>query len=224
MKRLSGKVERPTRSFSTIKMTRQSYDTDLTDGQWLILEPLLAPAKPGGRPRSTDLRKAGRQPHPSAACIDSQSVKTAGAAQESGFDGGKKVKERKRTILVDTMGLLLCAVVHRAGRSDHAGLTLLGIWFAAMWGCLKVIWTDSTFGGKSLIAWVKETFHWNLEVVQRQKDQKGFQVLPRRWVVERTLGWFGRYRRLSKDDEYLPTTSETMLYAAMVNIMVRRLA
>ncbi len=70
-------------------MTRQSYDTDLTDGQWLILEPLLAPAKPGGRPRSTDLRKAGGQPHPSAACIDSQSVKTAGAAQESGFNGGK---------------------------------------------------------------------------------------------------------------------------------------
>ena len=260
-------------------MTRQAYDTDLTDGQWQILEPLLPPAKSGGRPRTTDLREilnaifyllragcawrllphdfpnwhtvytyfrgweadgtwehlnqalreqvrlqAGRNPDPSAACIDSQSVKTPGAAQETGYDAGKKVKGHKRTILVDTMGLLLCVKVHSAKSSDHAGLNLLGLCFATAWQCLQIIWTDSTFGGKAFIAWVKQTFGWTLEVVKRPADQQGFQVLPKRWVVERTFSWFGRYRRLSKDYEYLPTTSEMMLYAAMVNLMVRRLA
>ncbi|MCS6812209.1 MAG: IS5 family transposase [Cyanobacteria bacterium] len=260
-------------------MKRPSYDTDLSDVQWHLIEPLLPQPKPGGRPRTTDLRevinaifyllragcawrllphdfpkwstvytyfraweadgtwealnralreqlrvKAGRSPQPSAACIDSQSVKTAGAAMEKGYDGGKTVKGRKRTILVDTMGLLLCVVVHSAGRSDHAGFILLGIWLALVWGCLQLIWTDSTFGGKDFIAWVKQTFNWTLKVVKRTDQEKGFKVLPKRWVVERTFAWFGRYRRLSKDYEYLPTTSETMLYAAMVNLMVRRLA
>ena len=87
-----------------------------------------------------------------------------------------------------------------------------------------MIWTDSTFGGKVFTAWIKESFGWILEVVKKKEGQKGFEVLPKRWVVERTFAWFGRYRRLSKDYEYLPTTSETMLYAAMVNLMLRRLA
>ncbi len=185
------------------------------DGTWEALNQAL---------RQQLREKAGRHPLPSAACLDSQSVKTAGAAQETGFDGGKKVKGRKRTILVDTMGLLLGAKVHSARRSDHDGLTLLGICFASLWSCLQLIWTDKTFGGKSFVAWVEQTFGWTIEVVQRSTEQKGFQLLPRRWVVERTFAWFGRYRRLSKDYEYLPTTSETMLYAAMVNLMLRRLA
>jgi len=168
--------------------------------------------------------KAGKKTKPSAACVDSQSVKKGGAGQEGGYDGGKKINGRKRTILVDTMGLLLCAVVHSAKRSDQKGLTLLATWFAAQWACLKLIWTDSTFGGKVFTAWVKENWDWTLEVVKKKEGQQGFEVLPKRWVVERTFAWFGRYRRLSKDYEYLPTTSETMLYAAMVNIMLRRLA
>jgi len=147
-----------------------------------------------------------------------------GAGQEGGYDGGKKVNGRKRTILVDTMGLLLCAVVHSAKRSDQKGMTLLALWFASLWQSLQLIWTDSTFGGKVFTAWIKETFGWTLEVVKKKEGQKGFEVLPKRWVVERTFAWFGRYRRLSKDYEYLPTTSETMLYAAMVNLMLRRLA
>ena len=166
----------------------------------------------------------GRNPKPSAGCLDSQSVKKAGAGQESGFDGGKKVNGRKRTILVDTTGMLLAAVVHGAHRSDHKGLTLLATWFAPLWQCLQLIWTDSTFGGKDFITWIQKTFGWTLDVVKKKEGQKGFEVLPRRWVVERTFAWFGRYRRLSKDYEYLPTTSETMLYIAMVNIMLRRLA
>ena len=122
------------------------------------------------------------------------------------------------------MGMLLGAVVHGAHRSDHKGLTLLGTWFTPLWQCLQLIWTDSTFGGKDFIVWVEQTFGWKLEVVSKKEGQKGFQVLPRRWVVERTFAWFGRYRRLSKDYEYLPTTSEKMLYVAMVNLMLRRLA
>jgi putative transposase len=186
-----------------------------SDGTWQALNTAL---------REQVREQAGRNRQPSAGCLDSQSVKTAGPAQECSFDGGKRVKGRKRTILVDTMGLLLGAVVHGAGRSDQAGLKLLGLWFAAPWSCLERIWTDSTFGGRRFSAWVQETFGWILEVVKRPPGQRGFQVLPRRWVVERTFAWFGRYRRLSKDYEYSPTTSEAMLYAAMVNIMVRRLA
>ena len=185
------------------------------DGTWETLNTTL---------REQVRLKAGRNRQPSVACVDSQSVKTAGPAQERGFDGGKKVNGRKRTIRVDTMGLLLAATVHSAKRSDHDGMSLLGTWFADAWGCLHLIWTDSTFGGKAFIAWVKQTFNWTLEVVKRSDEQKGFKVLPKRWVVERTFSWFGRYRRLSKDYEYLPTTSEMMLYAAMVNLMIRRLA
>lgn len=168
--------------------------------------------------------QAGRSRHPSAACVDSQSLKTAGAAHERGFDGGKLIKGRKRTLLVDTMGLLLGVTVHSARHSDHQGMMLLGVWFARLWQCLQMIWTDRTFGGRAFTAWVKSALGWALEVVKRPEDQKGFEVLPRRWVVERTFAWFGRYRRLSKDYEYLPTTSEMMLYAAMVNLMLRRLA
>lgn len=168
--------------------------------------------------------QAGRHRHPSAACVDSQSVKTAGAAQEKGFDGGKKVKGRKRTILVDTMGLLIGATVHSARRSDHQGMILLGLWFSAFWQSIQLIWTDQTFGGQAFTAWVQKTFGWTMEVVKRPEEQQGFEVLPRRWVVERTFAWFGHYRRLSKDYEYLPTTSEMMLYAAMVNLMLKRLA
>lgn len=260
-------------------MTRLAYRSDLTNAQWKLLAPHLPGAKPGGRPRTLNMREvcnaifylirngcqwrdlphdlpkwqsvysyfrawsrdgtwqklndllrvqlrkqAGRHEQPSAGSIDSQSVKTAGAADEKGFDGGKKVKGRKRTILVDTMGLLLSVCVHSAGRSDHAGLTLLAFFCASCWSCLRLIWVDSTFGGKDFIAKVKYRYGWNLEVVKRSDDAKGFVLVPKRWVVERTFSWFGHFRRLSKDYEYLPTRSEAMIYAAMVHLMLRRLA
>ncbi|MCU7243715.1 MAG: IS5 family transposase [Microcystis aeruginosa G11-01] len=185
------------------------------DGTWQLMNDVL---------RTRVRERAGRNALPSAGSIDSQSVKTAGAADEKGFDGGKKVKGRKRTILVDTMGLLLSVCVHSAGRSDHAGLTLLAFFCASFWSCLKLIRVDSTFGGQKLLSKIKERYGWASEVVKRSDDQKGFVLLPKRWVVERTYAWLGCFRRLSKDHEYLPTTSEAMIYAAMVHLMLRRLA
>ena len=88
---------------------------------------------------------------------------------------------------------------------------------------LKVIWVDGGYDDQPLQLWVKRWFNWIVKTIKRNQDTKGFEVVPKRWVVERTFGWFGRYRRLSKDYEYLPTTSETMIYLAMINLMLRRL-
>ena len=143
--------------------------------------------------------------------------------EDISFDGGKKVKGRKRTILVDTMGMVLAVFVHGAGRSDHAVMKLLATFSAQFWTFLKVIWIDSTFAGKDFIAQIERDFGWKLEHLKRTDDQPGFTVIPKRWVVERTYSWFGHYRRLSKDYEFLPTTSEVMIFAAMVHLMVRRL-
>ena len=110
------------------------------------------------------------------------------------------------------MSLLLCVVVHSAKRSDKKGMTLLALWFAFLWQSLQLIWTDSTFGVKVFTAWIKETFGETLEVRQEKKGQKSFEVLPKRWVVERTFAWFGRYRRLSKDYEIcLPLVRQSFM-------------
>lgn len=165
---------------------------------------------------------AGREPEPSAAVLDSQSVKTTETPGVRGYDAGKKVNGRKRHLLVDTLGLVLMVVVHAANIQDRDGAKLLLEKARGRFPRLRLIWADGGYAGK-LVEWVKTFCHRVLEIVKRSDDIEGFQVLPHRWVVERTFGWFGRYRRLSKDYEGLPESSEAMIYIAMIHLMVRRL-
>jgi putative transposase len=138
----------------------------------------------------------------------------------------KQVKGRKRHIFVDTLGLLLTVVVTAASVQDRDGAKLLLEVLRHQFSRLRLIWADGAYGGE-LLAWVWALRPWRkvrLEIVKRPKGVKGFQLLPWRWIVERTFGWLGRYRRLSKDYEYLTQTSEAMIRVAMIHLMVRRLA
>lgn len=130
---------------------------------------------------------------------------------------------RKRHILVDTMGLLLAIVVHPADVQDRDGARTLLSKARGWLPGLELIWADGGYSGQ-LVDWVKRHCQWVLDIVRRSDDAEGFEVLPRRWVVERTFAWFGKYRRFSKDYEYHPRSSETMVYLAMSHVMVRRLA
>ena len=132
------------------------------------------------------------------------------------------MKGRKRHLVVDTLGLVLAVVVHAANVQDRDGAKRVLQKLVGRFPRLTLIWADGGYAGQ-LIDWTKQLANWTLEIVKRSDDLHTFQVLPKRWIVERTLGWLGRYRRLSKDYEELTASSEAMVHIAMIRLMVRRL-
>jgi transposase len=187
------------------------------------------------RLRSLAREAEGRHPEPSAAIIDGQTVRATGVGGPArGYDAAKRTAGGKRHILVDAAGLILLAHVHAADRHDRLGAgALIGQASAGAFPRLELVWADGAYAG-TFARWLQDERGWRVEVPKHrdrhlwrhglEKKPKGFQVIPRRWVVERTFAWLSRSRRLARDHERLPETGEAMIQEAMSRIMLRRIA
>jgi transposase len=188
------------------------------DGTWARVHQAL---------RDQVRERGGRDRQPTAAVLDSQSAKSAEGGEAIGYDAGKRVRGRKRHLLVDTGGLLLHRVVHSASVQDRAGARQVLTGISALFPLLALVWVDGGYVNRvdaGLIDWAARTQNLQLVVVPRNADVRGFQVLPRRWVVERTFGWLTRCRRLARDYERKTSHAEAMIKVAMIRLMAARLA
>lgn len=167
--------------------------------------------------------KKGKKPIPSLGLLDSQSVKTASMTEQKGFDGNKKVLGRKRFIITDTLGLLMALVITNANVGEREGAKLAFAQLKRLFPGLQKILADQGFGGEEFCQWVKKSFVWVFEIVAQVAGIGGFHVLPKRWIVERTFGWFNFQRRLVKDYEQKTEHSTAFIYWAMIRLMVRKL-